>query len=91
MCLTGYGGFGVSLTPALLSAVSPLSTRGVCFVAVNLRGGGEYGEAWHQAGTLTHKQNVFDDFARRAADLVAQQLHEHRAPRRSTAARTAAC
>jgi len=63
-CLvTGYGGFGYNIEPAFLARWSPLLHRGFCFVEVNLRGGGEFGEAWHQAGALTNKQNVFDDFA----------------------------
>ncbi|HVV88694.1 MAG TPA: prolyl oligopeptidase family serine peptidase, partial [Kofleriaceae bacterium] len=61
--VTGYGGFGISTTPAYEGSLQPLLSRGVCFVEVNMRGGGEFGEAWHQAGMLTHKQNVFDDFA----------------------------
>ena len=60
--LTGYGGFNISLTPAFDPANFVfLEAGGICAVA-NLRGGGEYGEAWHQAGMLERKQNVFDDF-----------------------------
>ena len=60
--LTGYGGFNVSLTPAYDPAnFALLEAGGVCAVA-NLRGGGEYGESWHEAGMLDRKQNVFDDF-----------------------------
>jgi prolyl oligopeptidase len=48
-------------------------SRGVCFAIVNTRGGGEFGEAWHQAGALTNKQNVFDDFAAALDHLVAEK------------------
>ncbi len=59
----GYGGYGISTEPSYAGGNLPLLSRGVCWIDVNLRGGGEFGEAWHQAGALTHKQNVFDDFA----------------------------
>ena len=60
--LTGYGGFNISLTPAFDPANFVFLDRGgICAVA-NLRGGGEYGEAWHEAGMFGRKQNVFDDF-----------------------------
>jgi prolyl oligopeptidase len=61
--VTGYGGFGISESPHFLDTYAPLLRRGVCFVVVNMRGGGEFGEDWHRGGTLAHKQNVFDDFA----------------------------
>jgi prolyl oligopeptidase len=68
--LTGYGGFGISLKPRFdLSALLWLEQDGVLAVA-NLRGGGEYGEEWHDGGRLTAKQNVFDDFAACARHLV---------------------
>ena len=60
--LTGYGGFGISRSPVLNPLVRVLLNHGFVFVDTNLRGGAEYGEKWHLAGNLTHKQNVFDDF-----------------------------
>lgn len=68
--LTGYGGFGVSLTPHFNPNVRPWLDRGGVYVVANLRGGGEYGEEWHHAGSLTKKQNVFDDFAACAKHLI---------------------
>jgi prolyl oligopeptidase len=70
-CLaTGYGGFGISEEPEFMGNWAPLLSRGVCIVAVNLRGGGEFGEEWHRAGMLTLKQNVFDDFAAAVSYLI---------------------
>jgi prolyl oligopeptidase len=60
--LTGYGGYGVNITPRLRPEVRVLLDHGVIFAEANLRGGGEYGEEWHHQGNLTNKQNVFDDF-----------------------------
>jgi prolyl oligopeptidase len=68
--LTGYGGYGISLQPEYRFANRVWFDRGGVMVIANLRGGGEYGEAWHFAGNLTHKQNVFDDFAACARHLV---------------------
>ncbi len=58
----GYGGFNVTLSPAFSALRVALLEQGFIYASVNLRGGGEYGEVWHEAGTKHHKQNVFDDF-----------------------------
>ncbi|MCU0760692.1 MAG: prolyl oligopeptidase family serine peptidase [Steroidobacteraceae bacterium] len=71
--LYGYGGFSISLTPAFRPATLTWLEMGGVYAEANLRGGGEYGEAWHQAGTKTRKQNVFDDFVAAAEWLVAQR------------------
>ncbi|MBU6378111.1 MAG: prolyl oligopeptidase family serine peptidase [Gammaproteobacteria bacterium] len=68
--LYGYGGFNISLTPAFRPAVITWLEMGGVYVEANLRGGGEYGEPWHEAGTRTRKQNVFDDFIAAAEFLV---------------------
>jgi len=69
--LTAYGGFNINLTPAFDSVAFVLLERGGILAVPNLRGGGEYGETWHQAGMLDRKQNVFDDFIA-AADWLVQ-------------------
>ena len=61
--VNGYGGYGVNNVPRFRPLNALYLNRGVIFVVANLRGGGEFGEAWHMAGNLTNKQNVFDDFA----------------------------
>jgi prolyl oligopeptidase len=69
--LNGYGGYGVSMTPRFLGAATRLwLDAGGVFVIANLRGGGEFGEEWHQQGMLTKKQNVFDDFIASAEYLI---------------------
>jgi prolyl oligopeptidase len=72
--LYGYGGFGISETPEFLGATIRLwLDGGGVYVDANLRGGGEFGESWHQQGALTHKQNVFDDFMAAAEHLIAEK------------------
>jgi prolyl oligopeptidase len=70
--LYGYGGYGVSETPAFDASLRPWLDRGGLYVDANLRGSGEYGQAWHTAGHLVRKQNVFDDFVAVAQYLVAR-------------------
>ncbi|RYZ40380.1 MAG: S9 family peptidase, partial [Myxococcaceae bacterium] len=71
--LTGYGGFNVSITPGYNAMAGLWLEQGGVFAVANLRGGSEFGEAWHQAGSLTKKQNVFDDFYACAKLLVDQK------------------
>jgi prolyl oligopeptidase len=69
--LYGYGGFGVPLTPSYSSFALAWVEAGGVFATAHLRGGGEEGEDWHRAGMLDRKQNVFDDFAAAAEQLIA--------------------
>ena len=68
--LYGYGGYGINEVPRLNVGLRAWFDRGGVYVDTNLRGGGEFGEAWHKAGNLTKKQNVFDDFAACADYLI---------------------
>ncbi|MPM11811.1 Prolyl endopeptidase [bioreactor metagenome] len=68
--LYGYGGFNISLTPGFRLTTIPFLEAGGIYAVVNLRGGGEYGKTWHEAGTLDKKQNVFDDFIGAAEFLI---------------------
>ena len=71
--LNGYGGFNISETPFFRATLFPWFEAGGVYALPGLRGGGEYGEAWHRAGMLERKQNVFDDFIAAAEWLVANR------------------
>ena len=71
--LTGYGGFNVSETPNFSATMFQWFEAGGVMALPNLRGGGEYGDAWHEAGMLAKKQNVFDDFIAAAEWLIAER------------------
>ena len=75
MMLYGYGGFNVSLTPAFSISNLVFMENGGVYAVPNLRGGGEYGDAWHNAGIKMKKQNVFDDFIAAAEFLIKEKYY----------------
>lgn len=77
--LTGYGGFNISQKPYFSPTLFPFLEAGGVFALPNLRGGGEYGEGWHQGGMLKNKQNSFDDFISAAEWLIS---HHYTSPQR---------
>ena len=73
--LDAYGGFQVSMTPYYSATIGKLwLERGGAFVLANIRGGGEFGPAWHEAGLKTRRQRIYDDFAAVARDLIARRI-----------------
>jgi prolyl oligopeptidase len=73
--MTAYGGFQVANTPSYSGIIGKLwLERGGAYVLANIRGGGEFGPAWHEAGLKTHRQRIYDDFAAVGQDLVTRQI-----------------
>jgi prolyl oligopeptidase len=71
--LFGYGGFDIAVTPSFSPAIAAWLESGGVYAVACLRGGGEYGRTWHEAGMKTHKQHVFDDFIAAGTDLVQER------------------
>lgn len=77
--LDGYGGFGLSETPYYSGVLGKLwLERGGVYAVANIRGGGEFGPAWHEAGLKTHRQRIYDDFAAVGEDLIARKITSSR-------------
>jgi prolyl oligopeptidase len=77
--LYAYGGFQISLSPHYSAGIGKLwLERGGVYVEANIRGGGEFGPAWHEAGLKTHRQIIYDDFAAVARDLIARKITQPR-------------
>jgi len=73
--LTAYGGFQVSITPSYSGTLGKLwLAHGGVYAVANIRGGGEFGPAWHEAGLKTHRQRIYDDFAAVGEDLIARKI-----------------